>query len=233
MGHPRMPTQNTASDGFPADRSHPRREDSRPLPCWSGCRTNMSRSPKSKAGDSPIWLLASRPSRTVRLAWWPRERRPETIRLVPGDQECMSCARNARADLPARERIYVGPRWRVAHAFGTSLPGWLVLVPRRHTVALDDLTVDEAADLGPLLKAVSSALRDVVRCRKTYVALFAEAEGFQHVHFHIIPRQPGLEADLRGPRVFGLMGGDPASYVPEDVMDEMAGRLSQALHREL
>ena len=89
-------------------------------------------------------------------------------------------------------------------------PGWLVLVPRRHTVALDDLTADEAADLGPLLRAVSSALRDVVRCRKTYVALFAEAEGFQHIHFHIIPRQPGLEADLRGPRVFGLLGGDPA-----------------------
>jgi diadenosine tetraphosphate (Ap4A) HIT family hydrolase len=154
------------------------------------------------------------------------------MRLVPGDQECVSCANNARTDLPARERIHLGPRWRVAHAFGTSLPGWLVLVPRRHTVALDDLTADEAADLGPLLRAVSSALRDVVRCRKTYVALFAEAEGFQHIHFHIIPRQPGLEADLRGPRVFGLLGGDPASYVPETVMDEIADRLSQALHLE-
>lgn len=158
---------------------------------------------------------------------------PGTMRLVAGDQECVSCASNARADLPARERIYLGPRWRVAHVSGTSLPGWLVLVPRRHTVALDDLTADEAADLGPLLRAVSSALRDVVRCRKTYVALFAEAEGFQHIHFHIIPRQPGLEADLRGPRVFGLLGGDPASYVPEAVMDEIAEKLSQALHLEL
>ena len=167
------------------------------------------------------------------LAWWQRERRPGTMRLVAGDRECVSCANNARADLPARERIYLGPRWRAAHAFGTSLPGWLVLVPRRHTVALDDLTADEAADLGPLLRAVSSALRDVVRCRKTYVALFAEAEGFQHIHFHIIPRQPGLEADLRGPRVFGLLGGDPASYVPEAVMDEIADRLSQTLHLEL
>jgi diadenosine tetraphosphate (Ap4A) HIT family hydrolase len=155
------------------------------------------------------------------------------MRLVPGDQECVSCANNARADLPARERIYLGPRWRIAHAFGTSLPGWLVLVPRRHTVALDDLTAGEAADLGPLLSAVSSALRDVVGCRKTYVVLFAEAEGFEHVHFHIIPRRPGLEADLRGPRVFALLGGDPASYVPEAVMDEIAGRLSQVLHLEL
>ena len=160
-------------------------------------------------------------------------RRPETMQLVAGDQGCVSCANNARADLPARERIYLGPRWRVAHAFGTSLPGWLVLVPRRHTVALDDLTAGEAADLGPLLRAVSSALRDVTGCRKTYVALFAEAEGFQHIHFHIIPRQPGLEADLRGPRVFGLLGGDPARCVPEAVMDEIAGKLSQALRLEI
>jgi diadenosine tetraphosphate (Ap4A) HIT family hydrolase len=158
---------------------------------------------------------------------------PGTMRLVAEDQGCVSCANNARADLPARERIYLGPRWRVAHAFGTSLPGWLVLVPRRHTVALDELTAGEAADLGPLLRAVSSALRDVTGCRKTYVALFAEAEGFQHIHFHVIPRQPGLEADLRGPRVFGMLGGDPASYVPETVMDEIAGRLSQALQLEL
>ena len=105
------------------------------------------------------------------------------------------------------------------------------------TLAVMTVTGEEADGLSnrrpPLLRAVSSALRDVVRCRKTYVALFAEAEGFQHIHFHIIPRQPGLEADLRGPRVFGLLGGDPASYVPEAVMDEIADRLSQTLNLEL
>ncbi len=110
------------------------------------------------------------------------------------------------------------------------LAGWLVLLPRRHVVALDELAADEAADLGPLLRAVSSALREVLGSQKTYVALFAEAEGFAHVHFHVIPRQPGLAADLRGPRVFALLGGDPASHVPEPVMDEIAVSLSQALN---
>jgi diadenosine tetraphosphate (Ap4A) HIT family hydrolase len=148
---------------------------------------------------------------------------------VSADQECLSCANNARVDLPARERVYVSPRWRVAHAFGTSVPGWLVLLPRRHIVALDELTAEEATDLGPLLRAASSALREVTGCQKTYVALFAEAEGFQHVHFHVIPRQPDLEAHLRGPRVFALLGGDPASHISEPVMDEIAVNLSQAL----
>ena len=57
--------------------------------------------------------------------------------------DCLSCVNNALADLPPRERVYVGPRWRVAHAFGTSLPGWLVVLPRRHVLALDELTPRE------------------------------------------------------------------------------------------
>lgn len=95
--------------------------------------------------------------------------------------------------------------------------------------ALDQLTVEEAADLGLLLRALTAALREVLGCSKTYVALFAEAEGFAHVHFHVMPRQPGLDPGLRGPRVFGLLGGDPANHVPAQVMDEVAISVAQAL----
>jgi len=125
--------------------------------------------------------------------------------------------------------VFVGPRWRVAHAFGTSLPGWLVVLPNRHVVALDELTQAEAADLGPLLRDVSAALREVVHCDKTYVALFAEAAGFQHIHFHVIPRQAGLAAGLRGPDVFGLLGGDPAGHVPDELRDQIAVDVARAL----
>jgi diadenosine tetraphosphate (Ap4A) HIT family hydrolase len=117
----------------------------------------------------------------------------------------------------------------VAHAFGTALPGWLVVVPRRHVTSLDELTPEEAADLGPLLSRVTAAMRSVLGCEKSYVALFAEAEGFAHVHFHVVPRQADLPADLRGPRIFGLLGGDAARHVPEPVRDEIATRLGDAL----
>jgi diadenosine tetraphosphate (Ap4A) HIT family hydrolase len=146
-----------------------------------------------------------------------------------GREECVSCVANARTDLPPRERVYLGPRWRVAHAFGTGLPGWLVVLPRRHVVALDELTPSEAADLGPLLREITSALRRVTGCEKTYVALFAEAEGFSHVHFHVIPRQADLGLELRGPRVFGLLGGDQARHVPDAVMDQIAASLAAVL----
>jgi diadenosine tetraphosphate (Ap4A) HIT family hydrolase len=151
------------------------------------------------------------------------------MRAVAADAECFSSIQNARADLPPRERLHVGPRWRIAHAFGTSLPGWLVALPCRHATAIDQLTVEEATDLGPPLCALSAALCEVLGCSKTYVALFAEAEGFAHVHFHVVPRQPNLDPGLRGPRVFGLLGGDPASHVPAQVMDEVTISVGQAL----
>ena len=149
------------------------------------------------------------------------------------DADCVTCAAEERPVLAPRERVYLGPRWRVAHAFGTAQPGWLVVVPRRHVVALDELTVAEAADLGPLLRDVSSALRQVTGCEKTYVALFAEAEGFSHVHFHVIPRHADLDPRLRGPRVFELMGGDPARTVPDAVMDQIAASIAAALPAHL
>jgi hypothetical protein len=117
---------------------------------------------------------------------------------MTGEDSCFTCGSNERLDLPPRERIYVGPEWRVAHAFGT---------------ALDELTVAEAEELGPLLRAVTRALREVTGCEKTYVALFAEAEGFAHVHFHVVPRHGNLDPELRGPRVFKLLGADSGRSV--------------------
>ena len=117
----------------------------------------------------------------------------------------------------------------MAHAFGTALPGWLVIVPRRHVTALDELTAEEATELGPLLRRVTAAMRSVLGCAKTYVALFAEAEGFAHVHFHVMPRAADLEADLHGPRIFGLLGGDSERHVPDSVMDDVAASLTSAL----
>jgi diadenosine tetraphosphate (Ap4A) HIT family hydrolase len=152
---------------------------------------------------------------------------------MPVDRECVSCITDADPDSSSRERVYVSSRWRVAHAFGTSVPGWLVVIPRRHVLALDELTLEESAELGPLLSDLTAALRQVVQCEKTYVALFAEAEGFEHIHFHVIPRRPDLDPAFFGPRVFGLLGGDPARHVPETVRDQIAANLAQALPARL
>ncbi|MFB8029687.1 HIT family protein [Streptomyces sp. NPDC056465] len=119
---------------------------------------------------------------------------------------CYACDREARfGDLPPRECVASDEHWRVAHSFTTSVPGWLVLLPRRHVTAVHDLTDAEAATLGAWQIGLSRALRGVTGCEKTYVVQFAEAEGFAHVHFHIVPRPADLAPEHRGPGVFGLL----------------------------
>jgi len=64
----------------------------------------------------------------------------QQMRLAPGDQECVSCANNSRVDLPARERSYLGPRWRVAtHPARRCPAGWCLsraVIPSRSMTRL-------------------------------------------------------------------------------------------------
>jgi diadenosine tetraphosphate (Ap4A) HIT family hydrolase len=141
---------------------------------------------------------------------------------------CYSCEQESRFDeLPARERIAADGHWRVAHVVGGSLPGWLVLIPRRHVTTIADLTDAEAADLGRWQVRLSRALTAVTGCVKTYVAQFAEAEGFSHVHFHVVPRMPDLPQELRGPGVFQLLA--VAEPVSDDHADAMATAIAESI----
>jgi diadenosine tetraphosphate (Ap4A) HIT family hydrolase len=147
--------------------------------------------------------------------------------------DCYTCARDAEIDrLPPRECIAADDLWRAAHAFGSALPGWLVLLPRRHVTSIAELTDAEASSLGTWQVRLSRALHEVLGCEKTYMAQFAEAAGFSHVHFHIMARPPDLAGELRGPRIFGLLGPTEHPLVSEQRMDEIAVELAARLARE-
>ncbi|MHB1929122.1 MAG: methyltransferase domain-containing protein [Acidimicrobiales bacterium] len=117
----------------------------------------------------------------------------------------------------------------MAHSFDASVEGWTVLVLRRHVASIAELTDQEAADLGPLLKAVSEGLGAVTGCERTYVAQFAESPLHRHVHFHVVPRTSDLSEDQRGPRIFSQLARPEGERVPESRMEEVAF----ALRREL
>ena len=144
--------------------------------------------------------------------------------------DCYSCTTEAVLDTaPPREAVHVEEHWRVAHAFDTSLPGWLVLLPRRHVTSLDELDPDEAADLGRLMASTSRALREVTGASKAYAVFFAEAEGFAHLHVHLVPRMPWFTPEQVGPRVFGFLGASEEDRVPYADQDALALRLRESL----
>jgi diadenosine tetraphosphate (Ap4A) HIT family hydrolase len=119
--------------------------------------------------------------------------------------------------------------WDVVHCDSTSLLGWTVLVVRRHVAALADLTDDEAAALGPLVRDVSRALHDLVHCDKTYAIQFAEHPQHRHVHVHVVPRPAGLKDDQLGPGILQFLGVDDDDRVSEAEMNRFAQRLRSKL----
>ena len=143
--------------------------------------------------------------------------------------ECFSCAQEASGPLPVRENIWTEPGWRVAHAFNSSLAGWLVLLPTRHVESVDELSARESEDLGSLLRQSSRALKSVTGCAKTYIMMFAEAEGFSHLHFHVVPRMSDLPEDRRGANVFAYLKEDPLSEVRRD---EISTQLKDAFETQ-
>ena len=144
-------------------------------------------------------------------------------------QDCFSCRENADPQSSLQTRFVRTPAWRVAHAFDVALPGWLVVLPRRHVTAMAQLTADEAGELGALLQRLSVALEQVTGCVKTYVMQFAEAPGYQHLHVHLVPRQADIPPDRRGPRVFGYLGVPPGQQIPQSEIDRVVDALVEAM----
>lgn len=150
-------------------------------------------------------------------------------------QPCLTCdllARRDRGEAPLWDSIHRAAHWDLVHSYNTSLPGWLVLVARRHIEAIDELTDEEAAELGVLLRRTSVALRAVVGCAKTYVIQFAEAAEHPHVHFHVIPRMADMPAERRSLGVFGYLGVPAEERVSEARMNEIAVGVRAALQAQ-
>lgn len=146
--------------------------------------------------------------------------------LVPG---CYPCDRQASGSLPPREDVVHTDHWRVAVAFNSTLPGWLVVLPTRHVTSFTELSAEAADELGGLLRRLALALEAATGCVKTYLMQFSEAEGFSHLHLHVVPRMAGQPEHARGPRVFAYLVDDQGQWPPESERDAVALAVRAAL----
>jgi diadenosine tetraphosphate (Ap4A) HIT family hydrolase len=76
---------------------------------------------------------------------------------------------------------------------------------------------------------VSAALEQVTGCVKTYLMQFSEAEGFSHLHLHLVPRMPDHPVEARGPKVFAYISEDRTRWLPEPELDAIALAVRAAL----
>jgi diadenosine tetraphosphate (Ap4A) HIT family hydrolase len=144
---------------------------------------------------------------------------------------CYSCERNKEAPerLPPRECVYDDGLWRVAHAFSSSLAGWMCVVSHRHLTSLSQLSTEESGALGPLLQRLTAALEAATGATKCYVLFLSESPGFEHLHIHVVPRSADMPADRIGPAAFAYLNDPPERWLPPAEMDRIATNVSEAL----
>jgi diadenosine tetraphosphate (Ap4A) HIT family hydrolase len=83
--------------------------------------------------------------------------------------------------------IFDDGHWVVSHHPGPYTdPGELIVKTRRHCESLAELTPEEAAALGPLLRSAVGALERVVTAERIYAVSFNER--VRHLHFLLLPR---------------------------------------------
>jgi diadenosine tetraphosphate (Ap4A) HIT family hydrolase len=105
----------------------------------------------------------------------------------PGPPKCSACAEIA-GELSAPGGIILDDGlWFVSHHTGAYTdPGELIAKTRRHCESISELTISEAAALGPLLRACVAAIAQVVVSERIYAVSFNER--IRHVHFLLLPR---------------------------------------------
>ena len=89
--------------------------------------------------------------------------------------------------------VWSDEHWVVCPASGGV--GCFLVMSRRHAVGVWNLSDDEAAGYGPLLKRLGTAIRELCPADRVYIVTYGE--GFPHFHAAVMPRPPEWKADPR------------------------------------
>jgi diadenosine tetraphosphate (Ap4A) HIT family hydrolase len=104
---------------------------------------------------------------------------------------CSACAEIAGELSAPGGIVFDDGLWFVSHHTGHYTDaGELIAKTRRHCESLSELTLAEAAALGPLLRACVAAITHVVVSERIYAVSFNER--IRHVHFLLLPRTAAM-----------------------------------------
>jgi diadenosine tetraphosphate (Ap4A) HIT family hydrolase len=125
--------------------------------------------------------------------------------------------------------LYEDDLWCVAPAVPAGVPGWMLLIAKRHVAGPAHFDDREAASLGLALRHFERVLEQVTGALRIYTA--AMGESHPHFHAHMVPRYAVMPRDAKGWSVFDLQRAAGAGEIAVDP-DEVA-RVAAAYRRAL
>ena len=143
----------------------------------------------------------------------------------------MACSlTNGELPLPGG-RIHKSAYWVVEHCIGPLGVGTLILKPIRHILHVADLTIEEAAELGPLLRKFTRLIEEILDPDQIYVCLWSHMNWEpQHIHFVLQPIANELQDKFEqgGPSLQAEMG-QRAEYPQESEIEAFCDRIRNML----
>jgi diadenosine tetraphosphate (Ap4A) HIT family hydrolase len=144
--------------------------------------------------------------------------------------ECLICKSNSgEKRISPGPTIYDGKFWLVEHAYPTKIKGWLVIVLKRHSEALHDLSVEEFQELSIIESKIVHLQLLAMNCEKEYISCFAEKGQFHHIHFHVFAKPRELSQEYIGTESFKLINTIEEEGIPKEEIIRICNELHEQI----
>jgi diadenosine tetraphosphate (Ap4A) HIT family hydrolase len=147
------------------------------------------------------------------------------------DAPCAVCASLTGPDrAPA---LFENDLWHVRHSgFPYGVPGWMLLITRRHVPGPAFFDDREAQSFGPTMRHLHRVLLEVTGALRIYIAAMGESS--PHFHCHLVPRYASMPRDAKAWGVFDLQRAAGAGEITVDIAEaaRLAAAYAEALRRD-
>lgn len=129
--------------------------------------------------------------------------------------EQTACGMCGKLQNGTAEAVFENELWHVRPIGGpTAVPGWMLMVARRHVAGPAQFDAREIASFGPTWCHLQKLLLEVTSALRIYTAALGEAS--PHFHGHLIPRYAEMPKQAKGFAVFDLERAARAGEVELD-----------------
>ena len=137
--------------------------------------------------------------------------------IPTGHEETCGVCRSLRG-AAAEKPLYEDDLWHVRHLGAPhGLPGWMMLIAKRHVPGPAHFDDRETASFGPVLRHLEKKLEEITGALRIYTAALGESN--PHFHCHMLPRYAEMPNGVKAWGAFDLERAARAGEITVDLAE--------------